>query len=323
MTATGQSGYAYFAGTIVPFSEAKISIATHAFNYGTACFEGIRAYWNAEQEELFVLKLREHYERMHRSAHILKMTPPLSVDEMVEVTVELLRANAFRTDVYIRPILYKAEPLISVKLSGIRDDFCVYCVPLGDYFDTETGLHMGVSPWRRVDDNAIPARAKINGSYINAALASDDARAAGFDEAIMLTPEGHVAEGSSANLFLVRGGRLVTSPVSDSILEGITRGMVLELARDLGFETEVRPIDRTELYVAEEMFLCGTGVQIAPVTKVDHRPIGNGKPGPMTRALQERFFAAVRGRDERYAHWLTPVYGRVATTTPGARGAER
>ncbi|MCG0315038.1 MAG: aminotransferase class IV, partial [Calditerricola sp.] len=189
--------------------------------------------------------------------------------------------------------------------------------------DTEMGLHMGVSPWRRVDDNAIPARAKINGSYINAALASDDARAAGFDEAIMLTPEGHVAEGSSANLFLVRGGRLVTSPVSDSILEGITRGMVLELARDLGFETEVRPIDRTELYVAEEMFLCGTGVQIAPVTKVDHRPIGNGKPGPMTRALQERFFAAVRGRDERYAHWLTPVYGRVATTTPGARRAER
>ncbi|MCK9909636.1 aminotransferase class IV, partial [Microbacteriaceae bacterium K1510] len=203
---------------------------------------------------------------------------------------------------------YKADPVVKVKLSGIRDACSIFTVPMGNYLDVSKGLHVGVSPWRRLDDNAIPTRAKATGSYINAALAVDDLLESGFDDGIMLTPDGHVAEGTAANLFMVRGGKLITSPVSDAILEGITRIALLELAKDAGLEIEIRSIDRTELYVADELFLCGTGVQVAPVTKVDHRPVGNGLPGDKTLTLQKLYFDAVRGCKPAYQHWLTPVY---------------
>ncbi len=301
-------GYAYFMWNIVPFEEAKVSIATHALNYGTGVFEGIRAYWNKEQKQLYILKGHEHYVRMLQSCRIMKIQIKESVQEMMDATIEILRRSGYQEDVYIRPLAYKADPVIKVKLSGIRDEFSIFTVPLGDYLDVNKGLHIGISPWRRLDDNAIPTRAKATGSYINAALAVDDLIASGFDDGIMLTPDGHVAEGTASNLFMVRGDKLITSPVSDAILEGITRTTLLELAEQAGMNIEVRSIDRTELYVADELFLCGTGVQLAPVTKVDHRIVGNGEPGEKTLALQKLYFDAVRGNNPAFQHWLTPVY---------------
>ncbi len=300
--------YAYFEGTIVPLEDAKVSVATHAFNYGTGVFEGIRAYWNTAHEELYVLKGPEHYVRMLQSCRILKIRIPESVEQLMAVTVEILRRSEYREDVYIRPLAYKADPVVKVKLSGIRDACSIFTVPLGEYLDVNKGLHVGISPWRRLDDNAIPTRAKATGSYINAALAVDDLLESGFDDGIMLTPDGHVAEGTASNLFMVRGDKLITSPVSDAILEGITRATLLELAQDAGMKIEVRTIDRTELYVADELFMCGTGVQVAPVTKVDHRPVGSGRPGDKTLTLQKLYFDAVRGNNPAYRHWLTPVY---------------
>jgi branched-chain amino acid aminotransferase len=300
--------FAYFEGSIVPLEEAKVSIATHAFNYGTGVFEGIRAYWNPEQKQLYVLKGPEHYVRMLQSCRIMKIQLKENVDDLMKATLEILRKSGYQEDVYIRPLAYKADPVIKVMLSGIRDACGIFTVPLGDYLDVNKGLHLGISPWRRLDDNAIPTRAKATGSYINAALAVDDLIESGFDDGIMLTPDGHVAEGTAANLFMVRGGKLITSPVSDAILEGITRTALLELAEDAGMKVEVRTIDRTELYVADELFLCGTGVQIAPVTKVDHRPVGSGVPGEITGKLQKMYFDAVRGNNPAYHHWLAPVY---------------
>lgn len=300
--------YAYFEGKVVPLHEAKISIATHAFNYGTGVFEGIRAYWNQAHKELYVLKGPEHYDRMKQSCRILKIHIEETVEQLMAVTVEILQQSGYQEDVYIRPLAYKADPVIKVKLSGISDACCIFTVPLGDYIDVNKGLHVGISPWRRLDDNAIPTRAKATGSYINAALAVDDLLQSGFDDGIMLTPDGHVAEGTASNLFMLRGGKLVTSPVSDAILEGITRSTLLQLAEDAGLTVEVRTIDRTELYVADELFMCGTGVQVAPVTKVDHRPIGDGRPGDKTLTLQKLYFDAVRGNNPAYGHWLTPIY---------------
>jgi len=300
--------YAYFEGQIVPLEEAKVSIATHALNYGTGVFEGVRAYWNQAHQELYVLKGPEHYVRMLQSCRIMKIQLQESVEQMMEATTEILRRSQYREDVYIRPLAYKADPVIKVKLSGIRDALSIFTVPLGDYLDTSKGLHVGISPWRRLDDNAIPTRAKATGSYINAALAVDDLVASGYDDGIMLTPDGHVAEGTASNLFMVRENKLITSPVSDAILEGITRKALLELAQDAGLRMEIRTIDRTELYVADELFFCGTGVQVAPITKVDHRPVGNGLPGEKTLALQKMYFDAVRGNNPKYHHWLTPVY---------------
>lgn len=299
--------YAYFQGKFVPFAEANISIATHAFQYGTGCFEGIRAYYNRDKDAMFVLKLREHYERIHRSCRILRINPGLSVDAMCDVTLELLRMNDFKEDVYIRPVAYKASQVIGLKLTGLEDAFAIYCVPMGDYIDTQKGLHCMVAAWARPKDTMLPVRAKLTGAYVNACLASDDARINGFDEAIMLTQDGFVSEGSSCNLFMVRSGKLATTTVTDSILEGITRSAIFELAAHLGYEVEVRRIDRSELYIADELFFVGTGVQVSPITKVDHRPIGDGNPGKITLELQNAYFNAVRGNDEAFKHWLVQV----------------
>jgi branched-chain amino acid aminotransferase len=307
MTAPGE--IVYFEGRFVAQGEAKVPITTHAFNYGTGCFEGIRAYWSPRQERLNVVRLREHAERLLRSAHILHLEPPagLTVERVGEIVVDLLARNGYREDVYVRPILYKSGATIKVTLSGIGSDLCIYTLPFGDYLDIRSGLRVMISAWRRIDDNSIPSRAKPTGAYLNAALASDEARARGFDEAIMLTQDGHVSEASSSNLFLVEQGVLVTPQATDDVLVGITRDCVLALARERGLHVEVRRVDRSELLAADEAFLAGTGVQIAPVTEVDGRTVGGGGLGTVTRELQDAYLKVVRGETDAWREWLTPV----------------
>jgi branched-chain amino acid aminotransferase len=307
-------GYSYFNGEIVPFSEANVSLGTHALHYGTACFEGIRGYWNADHEEIYLLKLREHYERFARSTALLKMKLGHGVDELCEITRNVLQRSGYRTDVYVRPLAYKASPTIKVDLHSPEDALAILVMPMGPYSRID-GLRVTISSWRRISDNSIPARAKITGAYINTALAAEDANAAGYDDCLLLTEDGHIAEGSAANFFMIQGRTLVTSPVTDDILVGITRAAVICLAHDLELEVIERSIDRTEAYQADEAFLCGTGVQVAPIIEVDGRPIGAGKPGPLASSLQDAYFRAVRGNDPRYRQWCTPVYGGMPRIT--------
>ncbi len=301
--------WAFFRGEFVPLREANVNVMTHGFNYGTAVFEGIRAYWNADEEQLFGLELVAHYERIHRSAALLMMEVRHSPQELAEITVELLRRDGLREDVYLRPIVYKSSESIGVRLHNLDADITIFGVPFGQYIDTEGGIRAQVSSWRRTDDNAIPARAKITGAYVNGAFAKTEAQLNGYDEAIVLTADGHVSEGSAETLFIVKDDVLITPPITDNILEGITRGRFLQIAaRDLGRETLVRSLDRTELYTADEVFLCGTGAQISPVIEIDRRRIGTGRPGPITKALANIYFDAVRGKVPAYRDWLTPVY---------------
>ena len=301
--------YAYFQGQVVPLEEARVSIMTHALNYGTGCFEGIRAYWNEEHQQLYVFRMREHYERMLDSCKILRIEPQQSVEDLEAITLEVLRRNGDREDVYIRPLFYKSEMAVGVRLHGLAHDFALFAVPFGPYIDVERPIRCRVSSWRHVTDVMIPMRAKICGSYVNAALAKSEAAEDGYDEAIFLTTDGHVSEGSAENLFIVRRGKLITTPVYEDILEGITRATVIQLAQEvLGIEVEERPIDRTELYVADEVFLVGTGAQVSAVGEVDHRRVGRGEMGPITRRIQTLYFDTVKGRVEALRHWLTPVY---------------
>ena len=304
-----EEGYAYFEGHFVPMSEAKVSVATHALHYGTACFEGIRGYWNEQHEQLYLLKLREHYERMAHSWNTLRMQPTESVDDLCRITIELVRKHGYRQDIYVRPITYKAARTIKLTLSSLEDAVAIYTFAMGNYVDISAGLSVCTSSWRRANSNAMPIRAKVTGAYINSSLAVDDASAAGFDEAIMLTDDGTVSEASSCNLFLLRNGRLSTPALSEDILEGITRNALIDMIREeFGIAVEERRIDRTELYAADEIFLCGTGVQVSPVTSVDRRQVGTGKPGPLTMQLQALYLSACRGENEKYRQWVTPVY---------------
>ncbi|MCL4465449.1 MAG: branched-chain amino acid transaminase [Chloroflexi bacterium] len=305
----------FFEGAFVPASQAKVSIMTHALHYGTACFEGIRGYWNAQEEQIYIFRMAEHYERLHRSANILMMKLPYTVDELCDLTVELVRRNANRQDVYIRPIVYKSSAIVGVRLHGIDDGFALYTTFMGKYIPAEGGARCGVSSWRRVNDNAIPARGKITGSYVNSALAKSEAVANGFDEAIVLTEEGHVSEGSGENVFLVSNGHLITPAPSENILVGITRDTIIRIARDeLGIPTIERQVDRTELYTCDECFLCGTGAEITPVVEIDRRVVGDGKTGRVTHALEEQFYPIVRGENPKYRHWCTPALVQAKAT---------
>ena len=298
---------AYFQGDYVALKDARVSIMTHAFMYGTATFEGIRAYWNPEQGQLYGLFLREHLERIRNSAKMLLMEGLPSVDELFEIVVETVRRNGFREDAYIRPSFYKSSRAIGVRLHHLDHDLYVIATPFGNYVDIEKGIRIMTSSWHRNADEALPARGKIVGGYVNMAFQKSEAELNGYDEALVLTPSGHASEASAANLFVVRGGTLLTPPVSDDILEGVTRKAILALAADLGIPTEVRSIDRSELYVCDEVFLCGTGVQISSVTEVDHRAVGSGAIGPVSRRISETYFSAVRGRLPQYMGWLTPI----------------
>jgi branched-chain amino acid aminotransferase len=300
--------YAFFNGEIVPIEQAQVSVMTNALNYGTGCFEGIRAYWNADEKQLFVFKLREHMQRLHRSARILYMQLPYSVDQLCEITLELLRREDFREDVYIRPLLFKSDPAIAVRMNDLTDSFTLWAVGFGQYIEGGA-LRVCVSSWRRIDDNIIPSRAKASGAYINSALSKTEALLNGYDEAIVLGSDGQVAEASASNLFIVRDGVLITPPLTSDILEGITRQVVAQLARErLGLTVVERAIDRTELYVADEAFFCGTGVEVKPIIEIDRRPVGTGEVGPITPLLVQLYADVVRGRVPAYREGCTPVY---------------
>jgi branched-chain amino acid aminotransferase len=300
--------WVWFNGDFARYRDAKLGVMTHALHYGTGCFEGIRAYWSEEAGKLFVFRAPEHYDRLHNSAKILHMRVPLSTAELCEITTELLRRNEYREDVYIRPLCYKASEEIGVRLHNLEDGFLIYTSPFGAYVDIDKGIRCMVSSWRRVDDNAAPARAKCTGIYVNSALAKTEAIESGFDEAIMLTQEGHVSEGSAENIFIVRRGSFITPPESENILEGITRATIMQLAvEEMGLDVEERSIDRSELYVADEVFLCGTGAQVSPVVEIDHRTVGDGEPGPLTTRLQTIYFDICKGRNPKYRDWLTAV----------------
>jgi len=309
-------GVAYLGGEFVPLADAKISIMTHAFNYGTGTFEGIRGYWNAAEEQMYVFRLREHFERLHNSARILAINLAFGVDELEDICIQILRRSGFRGDTYIRPIAYKSGLGIGVSMTGVADDFLMYCQPMGNYIDIERGIRCRISSWRRSSDNAIPPRAKVTGAYVNAALAKHEAVVDGYDEAIMLAENGNVSEGSAENLFIIKNRTLITPAVTDSVLEGITRATLIEIARtELGVPTVERTVQRTELYTADEVFLCGTGAQVSPVIEIDKRPVGSGGVGPLTLALQRAYFDVVRGINRAYSAWLHPVYAREGEAT--------
>ena len=297
----------YFEGQFVPMREAKVSIMTHAFMYGTATFEGIRAYWNEDQQRLYGLKMREHVERVRQSCRILLMDDIPSVDELIGLIVETVRRNGFRSDAYIRPSFYKSTQAIGVRLHELAHELYIVAVPFGNYIDTENGVRVMTSSWRRNPDDALPARGKIVGGYVNMAFQKSEAELNGFDEAVVLTMDGHVNEASAANLFMVRDGVAFTPPVSDDLLEGVTRKALFEILKNEGIPYETRSIDRSELYIADEVLLCGTGVQVSPVIEVDHRKVGSGAIGPISSLIRERYFDAVRGRLPEYSHWLTPI----------------
>ena len=301
--------FAYFKGEIVPYNQASVGVATHALNYGTGAFAGVRAYWNADEEQLFIFRPLDHFKRFLNSSRLLLMELGVTPEELTDITVQLLRTENFRQNVYIRPLAYKSDELIGVRLHDLTDDFTIFAIPFDRYVKNDTGAHVTFSSWRRVDDNMIPARGKITGTYINSAFIKTDAAKAGFDEALVLNIDGHLSEGSAMNFFMIRDGVLLTPPVTDNILEGITRRTIMELAdKEFGIPVVERSIDRTEVYLADEIFLTGTAAQITAVTMVDHRPIGGGQMGPVTQKLRALFHEVVTGRNSNYRHWNHPVY---------------
>ena len=299
----------YAEGGFMRYGDAKVGLLTHGLQYGTGCFEGIRGYWVPEEQELFLVLLRDHYERLQTSTKILTMSLPKSVDELVEITVELCLRNEYKTDVYVRPFAYKAAEDVGVRLHGVPDAFAIVPIPFTQYLDTNRGLDVCVSSWRRADDTMAPPRAKITGLYVNSALAKSEAVQNGYDEAILLSHDGHVAEGSAENIFLVRRGVLYTPDPSQNVLEGVTRRAIMEIARhELGLDVVERSIDRGELYAADEVFFTGTAVGIAYVTSIDRRRVGAGTMGPITKLLGNLYQRVVTGKEPRYLEWLTPAY---------------
>ena len=299
----------FAGGKFCRYDEAKIGLLSHGLQYGTGCFEGIRGYWEPADRELYLVLLRAHYDRLKTSAKMLLMEIPYSVDELIDLTVELCARNHFEADVYVRPFAYKAAEDIGVRLHGVPDAFAMVPIPFRSYLDTSKGLHVCVSSWRRADDTMAPPRAKITGLYVNSALAKTEAVTNGYDEAILLSHDGHVAEGSAENIFLVRRGKLLTPDPSQNVLEGCTRQAIMDIAiEQFGLEVVERSVDRGELYSAEEVFFSGTAAGIAYVASVDRRPVGDGSMGPIAKKLADYYQRAVRNREPEYASWLTATY---------------
>jgi branched-chain amino acid aminotransferase len=308
---------AFFNGRVVPYGEVRLGFLTHALHYGTAVFAGLRAFWNEDEVELFVFRPLDHFRRFLDSARLLRMDLPYAPDQLLKGLQRLLRQQGTREDCYIRALAFYGDETLGVRLHGLRADVGIVALPFGHFVPNDDDAHACISSWQRISDNVLPARGKIAGGYVNSALAKSDAQLAGFDEALVLNENGHVCEGTVENLFVVRNGVVVTPPVTEDILEGITRRTVIQLLReDLGATVVERPIDRTEVYLADEVFLTGTGVQTVAVTRVDHRPIGTGGMGGITARLRPALAAVVRGKDARRRDWCVPVFAEA----PAARG---
>ena len=300
--------YAFFKNEFVPLAEAKIGVMTQALHYGTAVFEGIRGNWNSEHKQIYLFRLKEHYQRLLNGCQVLRIRLPYTVDELCRITVELAQKCGFEEDIYVRPLAYKSSEALGVRLHDIDDDYVVFIIPWGRYLDVDKARCV-VSSWQRPGNNMAPPQVKIMGNYATNALAKSDAVESGFDEAIMLSPDGYVSEGSGENIFLVIDGKLVTPATYNNILPGITRHSVIKLAKnELGIETLERPVVRGELYSAEEVFLTGTAAHVTPVAEIDHRQIGNGEIGEITRKLQKIYAEVICGNNPKYLDWCTPVY---------------
>ncbi len=303
--------HVFLDGKFLSYDEAKIGVLTHALNYGTAVFGGVRGYWNDDEGELFIFRPRDHYRRFLQSSGLLRMELPYSEKDLVNATLELIRLEGYREDVYVRPLAFYSDEIIGVRLHNLTPRVAIASLPFGRYVENEENAHVTISSWRRVDDNIIPARGKIAGAYVNSAFVKSDAQLAGFDEAIVLNNDGHVSEGSAENIFIVRNGVAATPMITDNILEGIVRRTIMQLLQDeIGIKVVERQIDRTELYLADEVFFTGTGVQISAITRIDHRSVGTGEMGRITRELREIYFNVVRGRVARYRDYCMPVYAK-------------
>ncbi|MGB7873466.1 MAG: branched-chain amino acid transaminase [Anaerolineales bacterium] len=300
--------HVFFEGKIVPFEDAKISVATHALHYGTGVFGGIRGYWNDEKKKVYIFRPYDHYHRLLNSGRMMNMQIPYDEEGLIQLTLDLVRMEGWQTDIYIRPFIYKADLGIGVRLHDLTDELTIFSMPFKQYVKNDTDAHVTVSSWRRIDDNMIPARGKVSGAYANSALIKTDAQRAGFDEALVLNQDGHISEGSAMNLFMVRDGVVITPPVTDNILEGITRRTAMELVeKELDLPVVERSIDRTELFICNELFMTGSAAQIVAVTKVDYRSVGTGKMGPVARELRELFDRVVRAKNPKYAQWIVEV----------------
>jgi len=300
--------HAFFEGKIVPLGEANVSIASHGFLYGTSVFGGMRAYWNEEKKRLFVFRPYDHFRRLLHSARMLAMETKYDEESLMQLMLDVLRTDDWQQDIYMRPTFYKADMGIGVKLHDLRDEFCMFVTKFDKYLKNDDNAHVTISSWKRIDDNVIPARAKVGGAYVNSALIKTDANRAGFDEALVLDHNGHLSEGSAMNIFMVRDGVLVTPPITDNILEGITRRTVMELAQnELGLPIMERSIDRTEVFISEEMFMTGTAAGVVAITKVDHRPVGTGAMGPTAAKLRELYEGVIRAKNPKYLHWSVEV----------------
>ncbi|HVF53154.1 MAG TPA: branched-chain amino acid transaminase [Actinomycetota bacterium] len=292
-------------GELVAWPDATVHILTHALHYGTGVFEGIRCYETARGPAVF--RLRDHLQRMERSAKIFLMEIPYSVDELAEATHELIRVNDLKS-CYVRPIAYRGYGEMGVNPEHNPVDVSIAVWPWGAYLGDDAlknGVRMTVSSWRRHDPNIIPPQAKVTGAYINSSMAKLEAIHTGFDEGIMLNPQGYVSEATGENIFIVKEGELLTPPLSAGPLPGITRATVMKIATDLDIPVFERTITRADLYVAEEIFCVGTAAEVTPVREVDERMIGD--PGPVTQTIQQRYFAIVKGEDDKYSDWLEYV----------------
>jgi len=304
-----ENSTAYFHDSFVPFSRANVSIASSPVLYGLTVYTVFNVNWNSKEQKLYAFRLKDHYKRLVRSAKIMDFNDfekSYSYEEFEKIMFDLLKRNHVREDVLVRVAVYVNELIAGTKIHGLKNSLCAYVYPFSQLLKAG-GIHACVSSWVRTQDNAQPSRAKVNGSYVNASLMKNEALLNGYDEAIALDHNGHVAEGTVANLFLVRDDTLITPEKSTDLLEGITRASVLEIAKEQGIKTEQRSVDRSELYITDEMFMCGSSARIVPILSVDKRKIGSGKQGPITKKLTDIYAEIQRGNAEDTRNWLTEV----------------